>query len=188
MAVQKPGNGSSGKGSTVKGASFTCRSRPAIKTPSAGTGSPARSSTTPGTISSTGTDTSARSRRTSARIATERRSVSTERSARCSCDTSSTVHSVMTETMMARLTHSPLNPAIPAATSRMATKGSAKRLTIFRKRLARGGSAIVFAPNLENLRDASTEERPETLLLTRAKRLSIPSCRNSVGSSFMRIG
>jgi hypothetical protein len=48
--------------------------------------------------------------------------------------------------MMAKLPKSPVAPEIAAATSRIATSGSAKRLAILRRISRRAGSATVLGP------------------------------------------
>src|SRR5208337_1059861 len=119
---------SAGYGSPVRSAWFTNRSRLSMSRASAGTRSPAMSSTTsPGTSPSIGNDTTAPSRRTVAWTATERRRASTAFWARTSWTKSRVMLAVITQSTMRKLATSPVAADRPLATSRIMTSGLRNR-------------------------------------------------------------
>ena len=163
-ASHEPARFSVGNGSPVISASLRWAIRLSSTTPSAGTRSPALSSTTsPGTTCSTGIETILPSRRTSAWMATERFSASAASSARCSCTTSNMIDNAMTMTMMQKLAISPVNPEMAAATIKIAMRGSANLLAIFKSSRRCGVAATELGPKRASRCPASIEVSPAVL-------------------------
>ena len=166
-----PARFSTGKGSPVSSASSARAARLSSTIPSAGTMSPARSSSTsPGTTSSAATSTRRPSRRTRDRMATERFSASAAASARCSCTTSMAIEAERTSRISTRLGQSPMLPDSTAAASRMATRGSASRRPTRTRMRRRGPSAARFGPQRRRRRAASADPSPAGLPSSTRKR------------------
>ena len=136
---------SAGYGSPVRRAWLTKRSRLSSSRESAGTRSPAISSTmSPGTSWSIGTERLAPSRRTVACTATDRRSASTAFCARTSWTKSSVMLIVTMVTTMTKLATSPVAADSPLATSRMMTSGLRKRA----RNCSQSGERLTVAASL----------------------------------------
>jgi len=118
-----------GKDSPGSNASLTKKSLASRRRPSAGTMSPAESSTTsPGTRSCPSTVTSCPSRKTCSLSATETLRCSAASSALCSCKVSSTALVNTIVEMMMKLARSPVSAETAAAASRISTSGLRNRL------------------------------------------------------------
>src|SRR6516164_2149329 len=71
-------------------------------------------------------------------------------------------------TLMPKLPRSPVAPEMDAATSKIATSGSANRRPILRTMLRRGGSATVLGPWRANRSSASIRDNPAGLVESRS--------------------
>jgi hypothetical protein len=85
---------------------------------------------------------------------------------------SSTIDRTITVEMMAKLAMSPVKPEMAAATSRIATSGSAKRLATLRASRRRGASTTAFGPTRASRSAASAAVRPAARLCVSASSVS----------------
>ncbi len=168
----------------MSNASSTCAALTASTTPSAGTRSPALSSTTsPATISLAGRSAATPSRSTLAWSAIERFSAAAVASARCSCTMSSTVETITTVTMIAKLAASPVAPATTAATSRIAINGLASLRSRPRSTPLRAAAPSSLRPSRSSRLAASRLPSPARLLCRRASTASGGSRQKGGGAT-----
>lgn len=161
---------STGNDSPVNAASSTSRLCDSTTRQSAGTMSPARSSTmSPTTIWSTGTETSRPSRRTSACTCTRASSCSPARPAERSCQKPSPPLAAMITKMIAPSAKSPNVIDNTVASIRMRTIGLANWATNRRRPRWRRVTSIRFGPSRASRRAASSPDNPSTPADNRAR-------------------
>ena len=159
-----------------------------MRRPSAGTRSPAASSTTsPGTRSRPGTVISRPSRTTCSLSATEVFSRSAAASARYSCTVSSIALVSTIAPMMMKLLRSPVSAEIAAAASRISTSGLRKRLRNRSGSETRRRSSRVLGPYRNCRAAASAEPRPSRPVPSCRSRSASPVCQNLVFSALSSI-